>query len=76
MQATNAHYKVLVFHVRDFGSTGGEVCEDQVYVVESTVTETQVISGDSSGVVCLCLMPSMAERICAALNGTKAACGA
>lgn len=37
--------------------------EEQVYVVEVGVTAEQILTGDDTGVICLCLVPEMAEQI-------------
>lgn len=54
------HYKVLSIHIHD--------AETQTYVCEAHVTTQQILSGDDSGVVCLCLMPEMAPVIAGRLN--------
>lgn len=56
-------YKVLQIYIHD--------AETQTYVVESQVTAQQILGGDDSGVVCLCLMPGMAEVLATRLNSVR-----
>lgn len=48
--------------------SGGDDDHIQDYVVESSVTVEQLMGGDDTGVVCLCLQAGKAETIMELLN--------
>ena len=63
----NSRYKKIEIHfAQDHGG------ETQVYLAEQRVTAEQIRSGDDSGVVCLCVDPSMADQLLGALNSLPA----
>ncbi|MEN5275822.1 hypothetical protein ABE527_02620 [Brucella sp. TWI432] len=49
-----------------------EFQEDQIYVVEDGVTEEQILKGDDTGVVCLCIA-DLADTLVECLNQKIAA---
>lgn len=45
-----------------------EGAHDQIYIAAPEVTEEQIMLGDDTGVLCLCLTDAAAEQILLALN--------
>lgn len=66
---SNFYKKIEIHFAQDHGG------ETQVYLAKEEVTAEQIMSGDDTGVVCLCVDPSMADALLSALN-TAAACHA
>ncbi|RBO90450.1 hypothetical protein [Pseudochrobactrum asaccharolyticum] len=55
-------YKVITITIED------EHSEVQTYVTLNSVKAAQILKGDDSGVVCLCIQPDSAQKIAALLN--------
>lgn len=58
----------MTYKTITIGTELGEFAEAQTYVVEDAVSEEQILRGDDTGVVCLCIQPEMANQIAACLN--------
>lgn len=66
---SNTYKKIEIHFAQDHGG------ETQTYIATEDVTPEQIMKGDDTGVVCLCVDPSMADHLLSALN-QAAACHA
>lgn len=55
------------------GTELGDYQEAQTYVVEDAVTAEQIIKGDDTGVICLCIQQEAAEKIASLLSAGSGA---